>query len=207
MSITRIAPERCSIACSPESEQGRRSRSRGRSTTAFTPDWTSGRRFGLLNEARAPNGGRPTLRAGIVLTLPRWTRCRLRLAPAVCALLDSTTMPARCPGRRGHAWPPTNLPARGRASERWGFQRFAAPPSSPSTRLGPGAIGWAAGWTPLPHATRGVVWRPYVTGLGPVPARLRLANQASQALLAEWSAMSCVSLSKPYSQLGNSGWK
>lgn len=103
MSITRIAPERCSIACSPGSEQGRRSRSRGRSTTAFTPDWTSGRRFGLLDEARAPNGGRPTLRAGIVVTLPRWTRCRLRLAPAVCASLDSTTMPARCPGRRGHA--------------------------------------------------------------------------------------------------------
>lgn len=103
MSITRIAPERCSIACSPGSEQGRRSRSRGRSTTAFAPDWTSGRRFGLLDEARAPKGGRPTLRAGIVLTLPRWTRCRLRRSPAVRASLDLTTMPARCPGRRGHA--------------------------------------------------------------------------------------------------------
>jgi hypothetical protein len=191
MSITRIAPKRCSIACSPGAEQERRSRSRGRSTTASTPDWTSGRRFGLLNEARAPNGGRPTLRAGIVLTLPRWTRCRLRLAPAVCALLDSTTMPARCPGRRGHAWPPTNLPARWRASERWGVQRFAAPPSSLSTRLGPGAMGWAAGWTPLSHATRGVARRPCVAGVGPATARLRLANPVPRAEVAKWPAPPC----------------
>jgi hypothetical protein len=181
MSITRIAPERCSIACSPGSEQGRRSRSRGRSTTAFTPDWTSGRRFGLLDEARAPNGGRPTLRAGIVLTLPRWTRCRLRLKPAVRASLDSTTMPARCPGRRGHAPHESASPLA--ASERWGVQRFAAPPSSPSTRLGPGAMGWAAGWTPLPHATRCAARHLFVTGLMPVTARLRLANQVHWAAL------------------------
>jgi hypothetical protein len=154
MSITRIAPERCSIACSPESEQGRRSRSRGRSTTAFTPDWTSGRRFGLLNEARAPNGGRPTLRAGIVLTLPRWTRCRLRLKPAVRASLDSTTIPARCAGRRGHA--PKNLPARWRASERWGVQRFAAPPEQPigPAGAGPTGLGGLDALAPR-HALRG----------------------------------------------------
>lgn len=157
MSITRIAPERCSIACSPRSEQGRRSRSRGRSTTAFTPDWTSGRRFGLLNEARAPNGGRPALRAGIVLTLPRWTRCRLRLVPTVSASLDSTTMPARCPGRRGHVWPPTNLPARWRASERWGVQRFAAPPRQPIDPAGAGRAGLGGGLDALAphHAGRG----------------------------------------------------
>lgn len=162
MSITRIAPESRSLACSARSEQERRSRSRGGSTTAFTPDWTSGRRFGLLNEARAPNGGRPTLRAGIVLTLPRWTRCdsgwRLRSALRLTRL--------RCPraARGAGAVPPTNLPARGRASERWGVQRFAAPPSSQSTRLGPRAMCWAAGWTPLPHTT----------GRGAAPLRHRL---------------------------------
>jgi len=126
MSITRIAPEGCSIACSPGSEQGRRSRSRGRSTTAFTPDWTSGRRFGLLDEARAPNGGRP-----------RCARASYSLCPAgrvadsgwrLRSVLRLTRL--RCPraARGAGAVPPTNLPARWRASVRWGVQRFAAPP-------------------------------------------------------------------------------
>jgi len=190
MSITRIAPERCSIACSPGSEQGRRSRSRGRSTTAFTPDWTSGRRFGLLDEARAPNGGRPTLRAGIVVTLPRWTRCRLRLKPAVRASLDLTTIPARCPGRRGHAphesaSPLAGFCTLGRSAIRGSPWQHIDPTGAGHDVLGGGLDALA------PHHV-GVVWHPYVTGLRPVTARLRLANQAHWAALVKWPMKRCV---------------
>ena len=160
MSITRIAPERCSIACSPGSEQGRRSRSRGGSTTAFTPDWTSGRRFGLLDEARAPNGGRPTLRAGIVLTLPRWTRCRLRLAPAVRASLDLTTMPARCPGRWGHAPPRICQPVGGLLNA-GAFSDSRLPPAA--HRPGWGRARWAGLRAGRPCPTPRGAWRGALT--------------------------------------------
>lgn len=157
MSITRIAPERCSIACPLGSEQGRRSRLRGRSTTAFTPDWTSGRRFGLLNEARAPNGGRPTLRAGIVLTLPRWTRCRPRLKPAVRASLDLTTMPA-LPGAPGPCIAPHESASPLAGFCTLGRSAIRGSPRQPIDPAGAGHDGLGCGLDALAprHAGRGV---------------------------------------------------
>ena len=72
-------------------------------SASSSPAWTAGRRLSQLDAASVPEYGRRASRAGILPALCRWTRRWLRLAPAVCARLDSARMPARCAGRRGCA--------------------------------------------------------------------------------------------------------
>ena len=150
MSITRIAPERCSIARSPGSEQGRRSRSRGRSTTAFTQTERLAGGSGFWTKPVLPTAG-----------APRCARASYSLCPAgrvadsgwrLRSVLRLTRL--RCPraARGAGAMPPTNLPARRRASERWGVQRFAAPPRQPIDPAGAGRDGLGGGLDALaPH--------------------------------------------------------
>lgn len=129
-------------------------------------NWTFCRAFSPLDVAHVSKGGAP--RFARVRYSTRIAERNAGSRPGASGLCCATTLLPYPRVARGAG----RLPSPGSSAGCWGTLWRLGPPAmtgsprSPPTSLGAGALAWAAGWTPLPHAVPfGPSRLPYVCAL------------------------------------------